>query len=168
MAVVACSVAPSALAQHAVAEGMLKAAFVFNFAKFVDWPGGALQPETLRLCVVGGEDAYRQALADLEGKSAQGREVRVLFPMRLDEAATCHLMVLGDTDPHRWASWIDAVARRPVLTVAEGETFPATGGMIGLVLIDHRVRFDVNTEAARRVGLRVSARLLKLARVVYP
>ena len=158
--------AGAAVAQTSEAE--LKAAFVFNFARYVEWPAdaGGAAGEAFRLCLLGRRDALFAALAALDGKSVGERSLRVRAAAREDDLASCHLLVVGESEAEHFERILQPLAGVPVLTVNGSGRFLDAGGIIGLVTENDRVRFDINLGAARRNGLALSSNLLKLARTV--
>lgn len=162
----ACAVVPPAAAQP-LDEYEVKAAFVYNFAKFVEWPAEVWQrPGPLRLCHAGPVNEFAAALERLgEKPPVNGKAVAVQRLAQGADTGACHVLAL--TWPERVATeWLQRAAGRPVLTVGDAPGFAAAGGAIGLVLEGDRVRFEVNAEAAREARLRLSSQLLKLARLV--
>ena len=164
---VALAVAP-APAWAEASEAELKAAFVFNFAKYVDWPAEVLSASAgaLNLCLMGSRDEMFAALAEMEGKPVKGHSLRVRSAGRGDDLRSCHILVFSDSE----SDYFDSVLRRlegvPVLTVNGAGRFLDAGGIIGLVNEKNKVRFDINLAAARRNKLALSSNLLKLARTV--
>jgi YfiR/HmsC-like len=154
------------LASQAVTQPALKAAFLFNFAKFVEWPADSAAPSPLTLCVLD-DGAVEDALAQLvNGGLVNGRTVTLVKAARNRSLRGCHLLYVGDSDEARMESTLDEVKGAPILTVGDGEAFARRGGMIGLFVEDGRMRFAINPDAAQRVGLRFSSRLLSLAKIV--
>jgi hypothetical protein len=155
----------AAFAQYAEAE--VKAAFVFNVAKFAEWPAEILPPGApLRLCVLGmpgGPGTFGAALLALEGKTVQGRKLEVRAGAPLAPLRPCHLLVLTPDAPE--ARRVLA-GEQGTLTLGDGDGFIDAGGIIGITVAERRVRFDVNLEVARRGGIHLSAQLLRLARQV--
>lgn len=149
-----------AVAQTSVPEEQLKAAFVFNFAKYVEWPASA---GPLVACVLGGE-GFAAALLQFEGRPVAGRSFQVQRHATPPEAAGCHLVVVTETGTRRMAALLRQLPAQGVLTVGDGEDFVDEGGMIGLVRSGDRLQFDINQPALQRAGLRASSQLLKLAR----
>jgi hypothetical protein len=153
---------------NASSEYQVKAAFLFHFAQFVDWP-----PETfkdaaspLTYCTVGG-DPFRGALeATLNGKAVEGRWVRVLHFKEAQEIQGCQVMFIGIADKKFISATMADLKGTPVLTVGESEHFVQEGGMIGFFLEDNKVRFEINLNAAEHAKLKISARLLALAKTV--
>lgn len=143
-------------------EQQLKAAFLYSFAKFVEWPGeaGLAPSETFDLCISGSEQ-YAVAHDYLAGKSVRGRPVEVRPVRGAADAAGCKMLfVSAGADPLQGAL---AGVRGPVLTVGESGNFIPSGGMINLVRADNRLRFEIARDAGERAGLRFSSQLLKLA-----
>jgi hypothetical protein len=156
-----------ASAQPAPAEETaLKAAFVYSFAKFTDWPDALWnQSSKLRLCMAGTGNGFAQAVAALESKPpVRGKPVEVRTVSRPEDAAACHILVVAGRDG--MAQWARGVRNAPVLTVGDGEGFAAGGGIIGLFVEGDKLRFEINQDAAQRAGLKLSSQLLKLARLV--
>ena len=147
-------------------ENAVKAAFVYNFAKFTEWPDETWnRTPQLRLCVAGTDEDLTQAIANLESKATvRGKPLQVRRLAGPEEAPQCHILVLtGRIKPQ---PWLLATSGNAVLTVGEGEAFNGAGGMIGLYLDNDKVRFDASVDAAQRAGLRLSSQILRLARQV--
>ena len=151
---------------QAVTQPALKAAFLFNFAKFVEWPAESSQAGPLTACVLD-DTAVEESLNQLvSGPPASGRPVALLKGARNRSLRLCHVLYVGDSDPARIAATLDELKAAPILTVGDGDAFARNGGMIGLFIEDGRMRFAINPDAAQRAGLRLSSRLLSLAKIV--
>jgi len=149
-------------------EAELKAAFIFSFAKYVDWPADALNanPGALTLCLVGGSNALFDALSEMHGKAIKGRSLQVRTSTRSDNLKSCQMLVMADSEVDHFASVLRRLDGVPVLTVNGSEHFLDAGGIIGLFAEGKKIRFDINLVAARRNNLVLSSNLLKLARTV--
>jgi hypothetical protein len=148
---------PALSAQDASLEYRVKAAYLFNFAKFVEWPRAS---GPLTLCVAG-RNVFGEALTDtVRGELIEGRPivVRVL----LEPEAGCHVLFVPRGAPA--AAYLRAAGSPPSLTVGEQPDFIGMGGLVNFVLDGTNVRFEIDAEAAQRAGLRISSRLLRLAR----
>jgi hypothetical protein len=163
--------APAAQAQSlgagaAVSEPLVKAGFVYNFAKFTEWPAAAL-PSTgpVVLCLTA-SDALGAVSQVMEGKALQGRTLTVRHHVRVDELRSCHIVYMTDTDERRQTEALRALRGLPVLTIGDAEGYAEVGGMIGLVGVGGRIQFEVNTDLAQAAGLKISSQLLRLARTV--
>jgi hypothetical protein len=143
-------------------EYRVKAAYLFNFTKFVEWPAGAFDKASAFSICVAGRSPFGPALAStFGGETAAGLPLaaRVVNP---GEASSCHVLFV----PRGIAAapYLREIATSPVLTVGEAPDFLAQGGAINFVLESGRVRFEINQMAAERARLRVSSRLLQLGR----
>ena len=150
---------------QAVTQPALRAAFLYNFAKFTEWPDDIAAAGALTLCVLD-DGAVEVALTELVGNSLiNGRTVTVSRGASGTRLRTCHVLYIGETNTPRAAAILDELQRVPVLTVSNGDEFVRTGGMIGLFVEEGRMRFAINPNTAQRAGVRFSSRLLQLARI---
>jgi hypothetical protein len=147
----------------------VKAAYLFNFAKFVEWPGGESAAAGPLLLGVMGSDGVADALARIvRGKAIGGRALEVRRATSADNLARFHLLFVGTSQQPNLGEFLRRVDGSGVLTVSDIESFCRLGGTIGLVLEENRVKFEINLEPAERARLKVSSKLLNLARTVYP
>ncbi len=155
-------------ATSASTENLVKAAFLYNFAKFVDWPDESFDGDEVpfTLCLLG-EDPISPALKSIAGKTVRGRTLSVKNLDELSEAATCHVVFVSQSEQHRLAELVPYFQERHILTVSDMLDFARLGGVIGLVKVSNKIRFEVNLGAARRAGLTISSNLLRLAREVH-
>lgn len=148
-------------------EHQVKAAFLYNFARFVEWPPDAPEGDGSFVIGVFGPDATSRALeATVEGKSVGGRTIQVRPVKSQDEARQCHMLFVGSEASDQLRPMLKAVRGSAVLTVGDSEAFAREGGIVNFVMQDHHVRFAVNTDAAARAGLKISSKLLQLAIIV--
>jgi hypothetical protein len=153
---------------NSTSEYQVKAAFLFHFAQFVDWPPEAFKDASspLTYCTAG-EDPFHGALdASLNGKMVGARPVRVLHFRQVQETQGCQIVFLGTPEKKLLPGMLANLRAGPILTVGESEDFVQGGGMIGFFLEDNKVRFNINLDAAERAKLKISARLLALAKTV--
>ena len=165
-AALAAAGAGTASAQPVADESVIKAAFVYNFAKYTEWPEPLWnQSANLRLCTVGERGTFSAAVANLAAKPpVHGKAIEVRAVARPADVSNCHILVLAGQE--RMTEWTRAVRLLPVLTIGESEGFAAAGGVIGLFAEGEKIKFEINREAAQRAGLKLSSQLLKLARLV--
>jgi hypothetical protein len=158
---------PRSSADTVSAEYRLKAAFLFHFAEFVDWPEDAFKDSTsLTYCTLG-EDVFRGALDEgIDGKRLGNHLLRVQHLRQPQALQNCHILFVGGLDKKRQAAALASVKGEPVLTVGDSEQFVNEGGMIGFCLEENKVRFQINLKNAADAGLKISARLLILAKAV--
>ena len=145
-------------------EYLLKAAFVYNFAKFIEWPAGAFaQPrDPLLLCTIGTEP-FGAALASIDGKIVRDRPLEIKRLGGSDDPNACHMVFLTMSDKGRMTQVLQSLQRLPVLTISDTEGFLQVGGMINFFMAQNKIQFEINNETAQRVGLTISSQLLKLA-----
>jgi hypothetical protein len=154
----------AAAADPTVTAPALKAAFLYNFAKFVEWPADAAAGP-LTLCVIG-DPAVADALeATVKGHAIDGRDV-VVSRIKGTPVRGCQLLYVADTDAKRAAQIIDEVRTAPIFTVGDRDQFLQWGGIAGFFVEGAKMRFAINVEAAQRAHLRLSSRLLSLAKLV--
>jgi hypothetical protein len=145
----------------------VKAAFLYNFTKFVAWPQPGAPAEPFRLCVVSDEALRRSLERTIEGENVNGRPLQSLVPHTPEEARGCQMLFVRHADGNREEQLLAAVRDLPVLTISDTTDFARRGGGIEFVLENNRLRFDVNVPGAERAGIKVSSRLLKVARRVH-
>lgn len=148
-------------------EYAVKAAYLYNFAKFVEWPTGVFPDPyaPLLICVVG-DNPFGDALTAISGKWVESRPVAVRHLPTVVNLEQCHIVFIGRAEQGRFRSLLVRLAHSPILTVSDIDDFAQGGGMIGLVEADQRIRFAINLNAARQANLKLSSQLLKLATIV--
>jgi len=149
-------------------EYELKAAFLFNFAKFVEWPPGAFaNPQSAFLVCVLGPDPFGSALDDaLLRHSIQGHAVALLRMKRTVDIVGCQILFVPASERNRLPEIIAKLRGQYVLVIGETDEFASSGGVIQFALEQDRIRFLINTDAADRSGLKFSSKLLALAKIV--
>jgi hypothetical protein len=145
----------------------IKAAYLYNFAKFTEWPGKAFSTErsALRLCVLG-DVSFGAALRTIDGREVGGRELRVRHIDGASEVANCHLLFVGTSEASHVRQILKSVGDAPVLTISDITDFATIGGVIRLKTIRNKIRFEINQTAAEHLGLKLSSKLLRLADIV--
>lgn len=152
---------------QAVTPPALKAAFLYNFARFAEWPEGSLLPgERLTLCVTG-DDLVTAALREtVRGRVIGGREVVVAAVMTGAPFESCHLLYVSRADERGLVRLLAAVGTHPVLTVSDHPRFAELGGIAQFIVDEDRMRFAINVASAGRARLQLSSRLLSLATII--
>jgi hypothetical protein len=162
-------VAPAHAAEDASAlEQRVKAAFLYQFAGYVEWPGQAFaQSDTPVTIAVMGADLLAAELKQLvAGRTVGGRAVAVRQVRPGEPLAGIHILFVGGAEGARLAQVAQAAKPRPILTVTESDGALSQGSMINFVIVDRRVRFEVGLDSAEKSGLRLSSRLLAVAQQV--
>jgi hypothetical protein len=155
----------SAAQATGTSEHAVKAAFLYNFAKFVEWPEGAFRSpvEPLTFCVLGEGPLGGELERTVVGKTVAGRPVAVRRLSQLAGFDECRILFVGSSERPRFDQILAAVGERAVLTVGEEEAFTRAGGIISFVVRQNRVRFRIERDPAVSAGLKLSSRLLELA-----
>ncbi|MDO8547920.1 MAG: YfiR family protein [Nitrospirales bacterium] len=149
-------------------EHQIKAAFLYNFVQFIEWPASAFKDahSDFSLCVLG-DDPFGTALErTIGGKIVKGRRLAVKRSGRLHDLTDCQLMFISSSERDHLTKTLDLLAGSSVLTVGDTDQFAHLGGMINLYVEENKVRFEINPQAAERSGLKISSKLLKLAKTV--
>jgi hypothetical protein len=145
----------------------VEAVFLYNFAQYVDWPQQAFNSDSAPFVIgVLGTDPFGKMLEDVtRNEKINGHPFEIRRFQRADEAVSCHILYISESEEKRMREILAAVRGRPVLTVGETEGFVAQGGMIRFVLGGSRLRFRINVDSAKESQLTISAKLLRLADV---
>jgi len=155
-------------AQEAPTEYQVKAAYLFNFLKFVEWPGDPLA-DTHGHWVIGivGDNPFGDELTQIiAGKTVQGHELQVRQFRAGEDLHECHVLFISTSEKKRIPSVLAALSGSSVLTVGDMDHFIESGGMIQFVMEEKRVRFGIDVGASSRARLKISSKLLSLARTV--
>jgi YfiR/HmsC-like len=161
-------------------EYLIKAGFVYNFAKLTEWPAGSFaQPDSPIVIGILGTDPFGATIDHVvDNKQINGRGVVVKrlkwgdrlkerqYRLWLNDLLQCNILFVSSSEVSHLDELISIVQGIPILTVGDTPGFAMRGGVINLILDDNKVRFEVNVEAARRANLNISSRLLALAKIV--
>jgi hypothetical protein len=150
-------------------EYQLKAAFLFNFAKFIDWPTTSFSsPQSPFVVCILGPDPFGQAMDEVfRDKMIDNRPVAIERFKTIAQVRQCHMVFVSQSESFHLAEIIEHLRGECVLLVGETDGFAEAGGVIQFAIEENHVRFLINTDAAGRAGLKVSSKLLSLARVVH-
>ncbi len=149
-------------------EAAIKSAFIYNFTKFIQWPqvaGDESVQENLDLYILG-SSALTEHLMKIDGRKAGDRKISVTRLENVEMLKKGVILVICETEAYRLKKILNKVRGRNILTISDIEGFAPAGGMIGLYKERNKIRFEINTDAARRAGIVLSSHLLKLARIV--
>ncbi len=149
-------------------EYQVKAAYIFNFAKFVDWPSEAFAEENAPFVVtaVGDGPVGARIEKDLPSKTVKGRRIEVRTATGVDDLGPCHILFVSRSAEATWPQIRKATLGKAVLTVSDIEGFCRRCGVIGFFFEDRKVLFEINPEAGKAQQLGISAKLLSLAVIV--
>jgi hypothetical protein len=165
LAVFMLSITPSGL--QAADVGALKAAFLYNFAKFAEWPDDVLPSgKRLALCVVGDANVADALEQTIKGRAIDTHELTVQIVKPDGPLAACHLLYVSAGELKHTSATLVVLRTQPVLTVSDADHFAENGGIAQLIVENDRMRFAVNPKAIERSRLRLSAKLLSLAQII--
>jgi len=151
-----------------VNEYQLKSAFIYNLAKFVEWPPSSFSSDKapMRICVLG-KDPFEGALqAALNGKTLAGRPFAISAVSGPSAAAGCQILFISASERSRLPSIFASLPSQRILTVGETQGFAEQGGIVNLWLENGRVHMEINADAAAQAKLWISSKLLNLAQIV--
>jgi hypothetical protein len=147
-------------------EYQVKAAFLYNFVKFIDWPAEALANNTaITLCIIG-RDPFEGNLALIQGKPVKGKTLDIRNIKSVREAGGCRLLFISSSEKNYIAQILRDIRDHSIITIGDYEGFAQQGVIINFYIDQEKVRFEINVDAARRTGMQISSKLLKLARIV--
>jgi hypothetical protein len=147
-------------------EYEVKAAFLYNFLPFVEWPAPVKRSDTLRVCVMA-EPPALNAFNELHGQIAAGRKIEAVHLSPGDSPGQCNVLFIGSGAERDLPRIMKTLEGAGVLTVGDTTGFAGQGVIINFYLQNKMVRFEINAAAARRAGITISSKLLKLAGAVY-
>jgi hypothetical protein len=149
-------------------EYEIKAAYLLNFANFVDWPdtqnGGPQTP--IQVCLLGQDPLGTTLARMMTDHLPHGRSLLLRRVLRTEPISNCQILYIGPSEGKYVPQIIDSLGNASILTVGENDQFATQGGIIQLVMEDKRIRFKINATAASLVGIHISSRLLALAQIV--
>lgn len=148
-------------------EYEIKAAYLYNFINYIDWPENAFPAPggTITIGVVG-QNPFEAALDVLNGKQVKGRTVALKQITDTKDLDQCQIVFINSSEKARLPELLEKLKDSRALTVSEIDGFAQQGGIINFISEHNKVRFEINPDAARRLGLNISSELLKLAKVV--
>jgi uncharacterized protein DUF4154 len=148
-------------------EYEVKAAFLYNFAKFVQWPPDAVSSgASTRLCILGRDPFGSLLESGFGGKTIGEKPIEIGRTSDARQLNGCQIVFVSTSERGQAATILEALSARPILTVSEIPGFTELGGMVNFYIEDRRIRFEINPKSAARSGLRISSQLLKLSRIV--
>lgn len=147
----------------------VKAAFVFQFANYVQWPDASFENESAPIVIgiVDNEKMIKALSTSVQGKTVGKRGFKVVAVTKDDEAQACHILYIDESDEERVDEYLSAVREKSVLTVSSDDNFTREGGIIRLFEAQNKLRLEINVDEAERAQLTISSKLLSLAQVVH-
>ena len=148
-------------------EYKIKAAYLYNFAKFVEWPAEELADPSLPLSVcIYGKDPFGAALDSIKDKTVKGRKLVISRSSEINKLEGCHILFISPSEKNNLSVILKKLRDMHILTVSDMEGFASNGGMINLNKVENKIRLEINLDAAEISGLKMSSKLLKLAKII--
>jgi hypothetical protein len=146
-------------------EYQIKAAFIYNFARFVDWPTQAFADASSPMTIgVLGKNVFGDNLQEaINGKTIKGHPLQFKQFDSVSDATNCQVLFISTSEKSHFPKILSRLGGTSILTVSETDDFIGDGGMINLTIMDQKVRFEINNDAAKKAGLTISSKLLSLA-----
>lgn len=149
-------------------EYQVKAAYLYNFTKFIKWPDDVLPDHPshpFKICIVG-NNPFAHSLDSIANKTTQGHNVKIEYLKTINTQLQCHVVFISQSRENDLHKILNHLASRNILTVSDISEFTTKGGGIALHVVKGKVQFDVNLQATDKAGLKLSAKLLELAKRV--
>lgn len=147
-------------------EYQVKAAFLYNFAKFVEWPDEVSKNTApIILCVLG-KNLFDGDIDIIQGKPVKGRILAVKHASSIQEVGNCQILFISSSEKNRITQILHELRDYSIFTIGDSEGFAQQGVIINFYIEQDKVRFEINVDAARQARIRISSRLLKLARII--
>lgn len=158
----------SVFAQTILKEDKIKASYIFNFIRFIQWPEQRLGNNTspLNVCVINRSDRFIKAFKPVVGKKVNGHPLTLHKVSDADELSQCHVVYIDKSKQKKIKELINFFDDNKILSISDIETFCKDGGMIGMVNIKGKIKVEINLDAARRAGFHISSNLLEVAKIV--
>jgi hypothetical protein len=149
-------------------EFFVKAAFLYNFARLTEWPADTFKNDTdpVRLCLIG-KDPFNDALRTIQNKKIKEHPLLIQRSIDLDNIAQCHILFISRSEENNILSILSSVKQHPILTISELPDFAEQGGHIRFFLSDEeKINLEINLGSINQAGLKISSRILTLAKIV--
>lgn len=158
-----CAAAPARAQEPAYSPAKVKAAFLYHFGAYVEWPENAQPDDVITIAVLGSEAIADELGEILPGRSVQNRAVRVRKISSVEDIGDAQIVYVADNQRSQLAQAVTALRGRPVLLVTDMPDGLERGAVINFAIVDRRVRFEISVPAAKQAGLGLSSRLLGVA-----
>ena len=145
-------------------EYQVKAAFIYNFIKFIDWQNQK-DFKDFNICILG-EDPFGKAIDILEGKIVRGWRIKISRTNSVKATKECQVVFISSSERDSLKEVLSFFRGKPVLTISEVNGFIEQGGIINFIIVNDKIRFEINERVAKESGLKISSKLLRLARKV--
>lgn len=148
-------------------EYNLKAAYLYQFTKFTQWPGRLFtnQNSPIRICILG-KNPFGKSLDSFSSRASQGRDLSIKYLSSLQNIASCHVIFICRSEDRKLPQILQHIKNSPVLSVSDIDNFAQRGGIIGFVPRQRKVGLEINVDASRISGTKISSKLLEVATLI--
>ncbi|EIJ42226.1 hypothetical protein BegalDRAFT_1330 [Beggiatoa alba B18LD] len=147
-------------------EYTVKTAFIYNIVRMVEWPDDKQETQNpIYICLLG-EDYFGESINALQRKMVRNRPLMIKKDITFNMVKTCHVLFISASEKQNLATIFNMVGSLPILTMSDVNAFAESGGIVNLWRDEERIKVEVNLSIAEKVNLKISARLLQLARVI--
>lgn len=146
----------------ALDEYAVKAAFLYQFTKFVEWPETSETAGSFNVCILG-NNPFEKVILQLENTSIKNRQVKVQVGKQIREISACQILFISKSEEPRISHYLSEAEHTPVLTVGETKGFLEKGGIINFLKEGNKIRFTINQKRALKTGIKISSKLLTVA-----
>ena len=146
----------------------VKAAYLYNFTRFIEWPSGTFSDSngSFNICIIG-RDPFGEAFKVFKKKPLKGKNLKIYQFDKIRGTDNCHIAFISQSEKDHLEEILAALDGSGALTVSDIENFALKGGIINFVKVEQNIRFEINLKEAERSGLGISAKLLSLAKTIY-
>ncbi len=157
---------PKMYAEKENKEYYVKAAFLLNFTKFVEWPSQALPDTSIIVICILGMDPYGDALKTIEDKVVKKSKIIVKKVSSVEDIGECNILFISRSERKKLSEILIKTKDLPILTVADIRRFCQSGGIVNFLTVKKKVRMEINVNATKRAGLKISSKLLSLSKII--
>jgi hypothetical protein len=166
MLYISISISPANAQKKIYGEYEVKAAFIYNFLKFIEWPEGSFSDGTINLCILG-DDPFGTVINPVEGDFKKDKKIVIKRYNKPTGIEGCHVLFICRSEKRHLSEILNSIKGMKVLTISDTEGFAKQGVVINFYIEEDKVRFEINKDAADKAGLKISSRLLNLARIIH-
>jgi hypothetical protein len=166
IAAVVCS--PAWGQERKLSEYEVKAVFLYNLAKFIEWPEKSMDNSSNITLYVLGDDPFGDHLNSIKGKLIQGKTLAVKQIDSPDALRNVGILFISSSEKEQLHDILKGISGKPILTVGDTQYFAKRGVMVNFFIENNKIRFEINMEAAKMAGLKISSNLLKMGKIIQP
>jgi len=168
MSITSVAVTPARGQERKLGEYEVKAVFLYNLAKFIEWPDKSLDNSSTLTLYILGDDPFGTHLDAIKGKLIRGKSVDVKQIDSPDALKSVGILFISSSEKGQLQDILKGISSKPILTVGDTQSFAKRGVMVNFYIENNKIRFEINIEAAKLAGLKISSNLLKMGKIIPP